>query len=115
MIQHDRNALKLLAIVGNVVFVLWILFNWMDEANFQATASEAGWFGGFLLLLALNTALLFWSNVLRYLAIAGNTFYALYFLYDGFTNWSQLTGPEAISHVGLVILLSLSSFLLHHR
>ena len=111
--QHDYNSLRLLAAIGNIVFVLWVLFNWMDEANFQASTSDAMWFGGFILLLLVDTALLFFKNPVWYIAMAGNLFYAAYFLLDGLTNWTAFTGPEALSHVALVVLFALNSYLLY--
>ncbi len=113
MSRHDFNSLRFLASAGNALFILWLLFNWMDEAAFQFTYATP-WYLVFIILLFFSTSSFFKPNPLRYLAIAGNAFYGLYFLYD-LRNWASFTGPEALSHVVLIVLLCLNAFLLFTR
>jgi LPXTG-motif cell wall-anchored protein len=52
---------KYIAIAGNIIFVLWILVNGIDE-GFQGTIVQIFSYIGLILLLALNTILLFWKR-----------------------------------------------------
>ena len=51
------NLLKVAAIFGNVVFVLWITYNGIDE-GFRGTPYQIMSYIGLVLLLSLNTVLL---------------------------------------------------------
>jgi hypothetical protein len=53
-----NNLLRYIAIAGNVIYVLWILVNGINE-GFKGTTVEIVSYVGLLLLLALNTVLLF--------------------------------------------------------
>ena len=48
---------KYVAIAGNVTFVLWVLYNGIDE-GFRGTIYQMMSFVGLILLLSLNTALI---------------------------------------------------------
>ncbi len=50
--------LKYIALTGNIAYVLWILVNGIDE-GFQSTPVQIGSYIGLVLLLLLNTVLLF--------------------------------------------------------
>ncbi len=52
------KPLKYLALSGNILFVLWMLFNGIDE-GFRATPMQLASYIGLTLLLALNSILLF--------------------------------------------------------
>ena len=58
----EKNAVRklftLIAIAGNGIYVLWILVNGIDE-GFKGTMVQMASFIGLLLLLTLNTILLF--------------------------------------------------------
>ncbi len=49
-----KNMVKNILIVGNVVFVLWIIYNGIDE-GFSGTVIEKVSFIALVSLLALNT------------------------------------------------------------
>ena len=51
------ELLAFAAIAGNILFVLWILYNGMDE-NFQGTTIEKIASSTLVVLLAVNTLLL---------------------------------------------------------
>ena len=52
------RILKYCAVAGNVLFILWMLYNGMDE-GFRATAYQLASYLGLTLLLLLNSVLLF--------------------------------------------------------
>lgn len=52
-----RMIFKYLAIAGNVMYVLWILYNGMNE-GFQGTTLEIVSYLGLILLLIINSILL---------------------------------------------------------
>jgi hypothetical protein len=54
--RHLFRLLGTAAIIGNAVFVLWILYNGMDE-GWRATPVQLASYVGLMLLLALNTVL----------------------------------------------------------
>ena len=49
---------KYLAIVGNLVYVLWILYNGVDEFKLGATTVHVAAYIGIILLLIFNALLL---------------------------------------------------------
>jgi len=51
-------ALKVLAVAGNGLFILWMLYNGIDE-GFRASAYQLASYIGLTLLLLLNSVLLF--------------------------------------------------------
>lgn len=53
-----------IAIAGNFVFILWILFNGMNE-NFQGTLPEKASYAGLMGLLATNSFLLLRSRQIQ--------------------------------------------------
>ena len=53
-----RNTLRYLAITGNVLFSLWLLFNGIDE-GFHASRMQLVSYIGLWGLLALNTFILY--------------------------------------------------------
>ncbi len=52
------KVLKVLAIAGNGLFILWMLYNGIDE-GFRASAYQLASYLGLTLLLLLNSVLLF--------------------------------------------------------
>jgi DMSO/TMAO reductase YedYZ heme-binding membrane subunit len=52
-----RKALSYVAIVGNVTFALWMLYNGISE-GFRGTRPEVVSYAGLTALLVLNTSLL---------------------------------------------------------
>jgi len=50
--------------------------------------------------------------MIRYVAIAGNTVFALWIVYNGINEGLKGTHLEVISYVGLVVLLLLNTVLL---
>jgi hypothetical protein len=52
-----KNSLKFFAAAGNIMFILWILYNGINE-NFQGTSLEKISYISLMLLLALNSILL---------------------------------------------------------
>jgi hypothetical protein len=93
--------------------LLWIIYNGIDE-GFKATPRQMLGYMAVLILLPLNTALLS-REFAKYFTAAGNVLFSLWFAYDGMSRVSQLTTPGAISHVVLILLLALSSFLILRR
>lgn len=51
------NLLRYLAVVGNLIFVLWILYNGVNE-GFQGTPLEIVSYIGLIVLLLLNSFLM---------------------------------------------------------
>ena len=58
VMDEMRQPLRYLAIAGNVLFSLWLLYNGIDE-GFQATPMQLTSYIGLWALLALNTFLLY--------------------------------------------------------
>ncbi len=54
--MHD--LFRYIAVVGNIVFILWILFNGINE-GFSGTMYEKASYIGLLILLALNSILIY--------------------------------------------------------
>ncbi len=52
------TVLKVLAVAGNGLFILWMLYNGIDE-GFRASAYQLASYLGLTLLLLLNSVLLF--------------------------------------------------------
>jgi hypothetical protein len=52
------QPLKYLAVTGNILFILWLLYNGIDE-GFRASAYQLMSYIGLTLLLLLNSVLLF--------------------------------------------------------
>ena len=50
--------LKYCAVAGNILFILWMLYNGIDE-GFRATPYQIASYVGLTLLLLLNSVLLF--------------------------------------------------------
>ena len=112
--NETRNMLRYLAIAGNIIFVLWILYNGIDE-GFQATApTQMLLYIGMMIVLSLNAALLGTDKYARYVVIAGNLIFALWFLY-GWLGRTAATGPEMGSLIFLTALLALNTFLLYRK
>jgi hypothetical protein len=55
---HLSILFKYLAIAGNVLFILWVTYNGIDE-GFSGTRVQIVSYVGLMLLLALNTVLIF--------------------------------------------------------
>ena len=56
-VGRGRAWLRYVAIVGNALFILWIVRNGIDE-GFRGTPPEIASFVGLVLLLTLNSVLL---------------------------------------------------------
>lgn len=56
------NTLRYAAVGGNILFILWVLFNAMDE-GFQGTLPEKFSMVGLILLLTLNSLFLLNKNL----------------------------------------------------
>lgn len=56
------KPLKYLALIGNAVYILWILYNGIDEGSRNVGRVEAVSLTGLLVLLTLNLVLLWKSN-----------------------------------------------------
>lgn len=54
------STLKVLAVAGNALFILWMLYNGIDE-GFRATAYQLMSYIGLTGLLVLNSVLLFYK------------------------------------------------------
>ena len=52
-----KSLLKKVAIAGNVIFILWVVYNAIDS-GFSGTKPEIASFIGLILLMTLNIALL---------------------------------------------------------
>ncbi len=52
------TVLKVLAVAGNALFILWMLYNGIDE-GFRASAYQLASYVGLTLLLLFNSVLLF--------------------------------------------------------
>jgi hypothetical protein len=62
MVVTDMNTLRYLALVGNALFILWIVYNGIDEGGRTVGAVEAFSLTGLMCLLALNIFLLAKQN-----------------------------------------------------
>lgn len=56
MDKETRTLLRYITLIGNGLFVLWILFNGMDS-GWSATPVQLASYVGLVILLALNTYL----------------------------------------------------------
>lgn len=56
------KPLRYIALFGNIMFILWILYNGIDEGSRSVGRVEALSLTGLLLLLALNCVLLWRSK-----------------------------------------------------
>ena len=109
-----RNGLRYLAVAGNILFVLWILFNAMDEGPATTPPIQIVLLIGMLMVLSLNAALLSTERYARYVIMAGNVVFGLWFL----STWigrAQATSPEFGSLIFLTALLALNTFLLYRK
>jgi len=57
--MNTHEILRLLALVGNVIYILWILYNGIDEGFKNIASVQAISLLGLLFLLAINIFLLF--------------------------------------------------------
>src|SRR5260370_4878077 len=92
MNKETYAVLRYGAIAGFIIFLLWIIYNGIDE-GFKATPREMLGYILVLMLLALNAALLS-SEFARYFTTAGNVLFSLWFAYDGISTdrpWSNLS------------------------
>jgi hypothetical protein len=55
--KEVKHILTILAVIGNVLFILWILYNGISE-GFQGTLLEKISYLGLMVLLAVNSFLL---------------------------------------------------------
>ena len=55
--KEIKNTLTILAIAGNILFILWILYNGINE-GFKATLLEKVFYIGLMGLLAINSIFL---------------------------------------------------------
>ncbi len=107
--------LRYLALAGNIVSVLCIKYYGIDE-GFQATSpSQILLYVGMMILLAVNASLLVTSAYVRYVVIASNIVFALWFVSGWVERASQGTGPEIMSLIFLTGLLVVNSFLLYRK
>lgn len=116
--KEIKSALTLLAIIGNILFILWILYNGMNE-EFAATRMEKIRYLGMVVILAINVILLGTHKrqpphiVVQFITVVagvGNIIFILFFLYNLFTG-SVVTMPEKLSTIGLIGLLTVNSIL----
>lgn len=56
------KPLRYLALIGNVTYILWIIYNGIDEGSRNVGRVEAVSLTGLLVLLILNAALLWKSK-----------------------------------------------------
>jgi len=117
--KEFKSALTLLAIAGNIIFFLWILYNGINE-GFIATWIEKMGYIGMMAILAINAILLsvrksqqinIVISFLTILAGVGNIIFILFFLYSGITGSSE-TLPEKLSTFGLIGLLTVDTYLI---
>ena len=122
------------AIAGNILFMLWILYNGINE-NFQATLLEKISYFGLIGLLAVNTVLLLRTcrkngiittkgleekktsstEILTWAAITGNTLFMLWMTYRRINEGFKGTIYQQISYLGLIGLLLITIVLLRGR
>lgn len=120
--KEIKSALTLLSIIGNILFILWILYNGMNE-GFVATGMEKIRYLGMVVILALNVILLGTRKkepphiVVQFISVlagVGNIIFILFFLYNLFMGTAE-TMPEKLSSIGLIGLLTVNSILIFTR
>ncbi len=112
---------KYTAVTGNIIFILWILYNGGIDEGFKGTIyqkiSTIGLFG----LLALNIFLILRKkretdreliSLLRYAAIWGNVLFILWMLLNGINEGFKDSFMEKIKYISMFVLLAINSILL---
>ena len=58
MNQQNHKILSLIAVLGDIVYILWILYNAVDEGFKNIRSIEAVALGGLIILLLINIKLI---------------------------------------------------------
>ncbi len=107
------------AIAGNILFLLWVLYNGANE-GFRAPLKEVISYMAFIALLILNSVLLIRkerkkespAGLIFWIAIAGNILCMAWMTYRRIDENFKGTVYELISYIGLIGLLSATIVLL---
>ena len=122
------------AVAGNILLVLWILYNGIN-AGFQGTLLEKISYFSLMGLLAVNTILLLGGSrkkgiittkgmkeekasltePLSWVAITGNILFMLWMTYRRISESFKGSIYQQISYIGLMGLLAVTIVLLHNR
>ena len=122
------------AVAGNILLVLWILYNGIN-AGFQGTLLEKISYFSLMGLLAVNTILLLdggrkkgiittkrmkeekagSTELLSWLAITGNILFMLWMTYRRISESFKGSVYQQISYIGLMGLLSVTIVLLRNK
>ena len=111
--------LKYVAIVGNIVLLLWFSFTRINE-EFKGSIYQKISSVGLIGLLATNIFLLFMRNkqsisFLRYAAIVGNFLFILWILFNGIREGFKAPLTENFHYVAVMGLLAINTVLLFSR
>ncbi len=111
--------LKYVAIVGNIVLLLWFSFTRINE-EFKGSIYQKISSVGLIGLLATNIFLLFMRNkqsisFLRYAAIVGNVLFILWILFNGIREEFKAPLTENFHYVAVMGLLAINTVLLFSR
>ena len=111
--------LKYVAIVGNIVLLLWFSFTRINE-EFKGSIYHKISSVGLIGLLATNIFLLFMRNkqsifFLRYAAMVGNALFILWILFNGIKEGFKAPLTENFHYIAVMELLAINIFLLLSR
>ena len=111
--------LKYVAIVGNIVLLLWFSFTRINE-EFKGSIYQKISSVGLIGLVATNIFLLFMRNkqsisFLRYAAIVGNFLFILCILFNGIKEGFKAPLTENFHYVAVMGLLAINTVLLFSR
>ena len=128
------ELLSFAAVAGNILFVLWILYNGIN-ASFQGTLGEKMFYITIMGLLVINAFLLGGDirkkesitikgmkeektslrELLSWAAITGNILFMLWMTYRRISEGFKGSIYQQISYIGLMGLLSVTIVLLYNR
>ena len=121
MNKQFLNFLKYLAIAGNIIFILCILYKGAIDKGFTGTIYQKISTIILLGLLAANSLLLISRTshntneliqLVRYAVICGNVFIILWMLFNGIHEGFKASAVEKFIYLSMFVLLAINSMLL---
>lgn len=121
MNKQFLNLLKYMAIAGNTIFILWILYNGGIDKGFNGTIYQKISNIILLGLLAANSFLLIGRTsqnmieliqLFRYAVICGNVLIVLWMLFNGIHEGFKASAAEKFIYLSMLVLLAINTMFL---
>ena len=121
MNKQFLNFIKYLAVAGNIIFILFILYKGGIDKGFNGTIYQKISTIVLLGLLAANSFLIIGRTsqnmieliqLVRYAVICGNVLIVLWMLFNGIHEGFKATLAEKIIYLSMFVLLAINSMLL---